>query len=109
MTFVELNLPNSKGDTGKTVKMTTNLMTHGERMQPNGVGKSKRRSILPRRLPDRLAAVKENYFVQALSQTTQSFCQETTLHGMKYVVMDIQELGSTYSRYKFFSFHLLNF
>lgn len=106
MTFVELNLPNSKGDPKKTGKMATNLMTHAERIQPNGVGKSKRRS-LPRRLPDRLAVMKENYFVQALTQTTQSFCQETTLHGMKYVVMDIQELGSTYSRYKFLAFYLL--
>lgn len=43
-------------------------------------------------------ACKDNYFVQALSETTMAFCQETTLHGMKYVVQDIQELGSTYSR-----------
>lgn len=42
--------------------------------------------------------VKDNYLVQALSQTTLAFCQETTLHGMKYVVQDIQELGSTFSR-----------
>lgn len=45
-----------------------------------------------------MRVVKDNYFVQALSHTTYAFCRETTLHGMKYVVQDIEELGSTYSR-----------
>lgn len=62
---------------------------------------SRRRSFHPLsiRLPSAgMRVVKDNYFVQALSHTTYAFCRETTLHGMKYVVQDIEELGSTFSR-----------
>lgn len=42
--------------------------------------------------------VKGQVFVEGLTQTTLSFCRETTLHGMKYIVDDIEELGSTFSK-----------
>lgn len=39
-------------------------------------------------------------FRNALSETTLSFCQETSLHGVRNVVDDIRQLGSTrYSKY----------
>lgn len=67
-----------------------------------GVQKNTRRRSLHRlsiRIPTAgMRVVKDNYFVQALSHTTYAFCRETTLHGMKYVVQDIEELGSTFSR-----------
>lgn len=47
----------------------------------------------------RISEVRGNIFVQGLTQTTLSFCRETTLHGMKYIVDDIEELGSTFSKY----------
>lgn len=34
-------------------------------------------------------------FRNALSETTLSFCQETSLHGVRNVVDDIRQLGST--------------
>lgn len=71
---------------------------YGQQTHHHEPPKNKRRRVLPKILPHGLAHMKENYFVQALSQTTMSFCQETTLHGMKYVVLDIEELGATYSR-----------
>lgn len=74
---------------------TSDRHEYGQHHHPQ---KNKRRRVLPKIMPHGLAHMKENYFVQALSQTTMSFCQETTLHGMKYVVLDIEELGATYSR-----------
>lgn len=41
---------------------------------------------------------KGSIFIEGLTQTTLSFCRETTLHGMKYIVDDIEELGSTFSK-----------
>lgn len=51
-------------------------------------------------IPTNLHEARENYFVRALAQTTMDFCRETTLHGIKHVVVDIQQLGSSYSRQK---------
>lgn len=42
--------------------------------------------------------VKENYCIRALAQTSLEFCRDSTLHGVKHVVVDLQELGSGYSR-----------
>lgn len=42
--------------------------------------------------------VKGSVFLEGLTQTTVLFCRETTLHGMKYIVDDIEELGSTFSK-----------
>lgn len=49
-------------------------------------------------IPTSLQEVQNNFCVQALKQTTLEFCRETTLHGVKQVVIDIQELNSGYSR-----------
>lgn len=57
-----------------------------------------RNSRLTLNIPSSFHDVQDNYFVQALAQTTLEFCRETTLHGIKQVVVDIQELGSSYSR-----------
>lgn len=70
-------------------------------VQKPSVNAPRRRSFhrLSIRMPTAgMRVVKDNYFVQALSHTTYAFCRETTLHGMKYVVQDIEELGSTFSR-----------
>lgn len=110
MTFTELSLPDHNKPTNNPRQMpqtngTTISVGHGAHdLHPTDTDNN---SLKPRRshaklhlhLPHSMAGVKENYFVQALSQTTLSFCQETTLHGMKYIVQDIQELGGTYSRY----------
>lgn len=50
-------------------------------------------------IPTSLQDVQDNHCVQALTQTTLEFCKETTLHGIKQVVIDIQELNSSNSRY----------
>lgn len=105
MTFVELNLSNCKEDTNKgNLKMSQSIV-HGAAdsksdQQQNGrqTQNNKNSPKLYKNISNSLHGVKESYFVQALSQTTLSFCEETTLHGMKYVVQDIQELGSTYSK-----------
>lgn len=49
-------------------------------------------------IPASLKEVQDSYCVQALAQTTLEFCRETTLHGVKQVVIDIQELNSGYSK-----------
>lgn len=36
----------------------------------------------------------------SLTETTFMFCKESTLHGVKNVVSEIEELGSGISRYK---------
>lgn len=111
MTFVELNLSNNnKEDINKQqgqLKMSQSIVhstTNGGKSDHQQNGRLKQAHKSPPRLyvnlSNGLHGVKENYFVQALSQTTLSFCEETTLHGMKYVVQDIQELGSTYSKYR---------
>lgn len=51
-------------------------------------------------IPTSIQDVKENFCIQALAQTTLDFCRETTLHGIKHVVIDIQELGASYSKYE---------
>lgn len=49
-------------------------------------------------IPTSLHDVQENYCVQALAQTTLEFCRETTLHGVKQVVIDIQELSGGHTK-----------
>lgn len=69
--------------------------------QENERRKSKySRSNLTLSIPTSFQDVRENYCVRALTQTAMDFCRETTLHGIKHVVVDIQELGSSYSRDK---------
>lgn len=50
-------------------------------------------------IPTSLREVQDNYCIQALAQTTLEFCRETTLHGVKQVVIDIQELSAGHTRY----------
>lgn len=61
--------------------------------------KSRKRSNITLHIPTSLQDVRDNYCIQALAQTTMDFCRESTLHGIKHIVVDIQELGSSYSRY----------
>lgn len=103
-----INMPASigHGSTDTSRNGPTNVMDSNRlRIANGGVQKSinapRRRSFhrLGIRIPTAgMRVVKDNYFVQALSHTTYAFCRETTLHGMKYVVQDIEELGSTFSR-----------
>lgn len=60
--------------------------------------KSRKRSNITLHIPTSLQDVRDNYCVQALAQTTMDFCRDSTLHGIKHIVVDIQELGSSYSR-----------
>lgn len=72
---------------------------HVQKLQPAIAPRRRSFHRLSIRMPTAgMRVVKDNYFVQALSHTTYAFCRETTLHGMKYVVQDIEELGSTFSR-----------
>lgn len=42
----------------------------------------------------------KNIFFESVIETTISFCRESTLHGIKNVVTDLQALGSSkYTRY----------
>lgn len=79
-----------------------NVTTHGRNIS-NAIGrmpqrKNRRSHGINLHIPHSIHDVSDNYFVKALSQTTLLFCRETTLHGMKHVVDDIEELGSTFSR-----------
>lgn len=70
---------------------------------PAGVSrrkKSRQRPNITLHIPTSMQDVRENQFVQALARTTMDFCHDSTLHGIKHIVTDIQELGSSYSRYK---------
>ncbi|XP_055311194.1 sodium channel protein Nach-like isoform X2 [Sitodiplosis mosellana] len=62
--------------------------------------KSRKKSNITLHIPTSLQDVRDNYCVQALAQTTMDFCRDSTLHGIKHIVVDIQELGSSYSRRK---------
>lgn len=121
MTFMELNLSQAKEKNKKNTKhlntmasilqhQNINSNLHGEH-KSNDYGKSKNssnghasksRSRLshPRiSFSKSIFELKGNVFIEGLTQTTLSFCRETTLHGMKYIVDDIEELGSTFSKY----------
>lgn len=60
--------------------------------------KARKKSNITLHIPTSLQDVRDNYCFQALAQTTMDFCRDSTLHGIKHVVVDIQELGSSYSR-----------
>lgn len=60
--------------------------------------KSRKKSNITLHIPTSLQDVRDNYCIQALAQTTMDFCRDSTLHGIKHIVVDIQELGSSYSR-----------
>lgn len=60
--------------------------------------KSRKKSNITLHIPTSLQDVRDNFCVQALARTTMDFCRESTLHGIKHIVVDIQELGSSYSR-----------
>lgn len=61
--------------------------------------KSRKKSNITLHIPTSLQDVRDNFCVQALARTTMEFCRESTLHGIKHIVVDIKELGSSYSRY----------
>lgn len=70
---------------------------------PAGVSqrkKSRQRPNITLHIPTSMQDVRENQFLQALARTTMDFCHDSTLHGIKHIVTDIQELGSSYSRYE---------
>lgn len=115
MTFVELSLADSKQPTNvnkmanhhQNIDPTTlyDGSTHGTHIS-RAVGRIPRKSRrshgkLSIHIPHSIHDMSDNYLVKALSQTTLLFCRETTLHGMKHVVDDIEELGSTFSRYNY--------
>lgn len=60
--------------------------------------KTRKKSNITLHIPTSLQDVRDNQCFQALSQTTMEFCRDSTLHGIKHIVVDIQELGSSYSR-----------
>lgn len=64
--------------------------------------KSHKKSNITLHIPTSLQDVRDNLCVRALARTTMEFCRESTLHGIKHIVVDIQELGSSYSRYGLF-------
>lgn len=121
MTFMELNLSQAKEKNKKTTKhintmssivqhQINNSHLHGDgksndfskskNFTNRRASKSRSRLSHPRiSFSKSIFEVKGNIFLEGLSQTTVSFCRETTLHGMKYIVDDIEELGSTFSRY----------
>lgn len=87
---------------GSSDNASNSITTHGHQLS-NAIGrmpirKTRRSHGINLHIPHSIHDVSDNYFVQALSQTTLLFCRETTLHGMKHVVDDIEELGSTFSR-----------
>lgn len=112
MTFMELNLSQAKEKYKKKHinKMTSILHHHNNNSQSHGDGnksknltngriaKSSRLSHPRISFSKSIFDVKGNIFIEGLTQTTLSFCRETTLHGMKYIVDDIEELGSTFSK-----------
>lgn len=118
MTFVELGLSQAKDINKKPTKQTNKMTSilhhqngstnlHGD-SKLNDYGKPKNSSngrITKSRLSHprisfskSVLDVRGHIFIEALTQTTLSFCRETTLHGMKYIVADIEELGSTFSK-----------
>lgn len=66
--------------------------------ESNTKRRSRTKSNITLHIPTSMQDVKENYCIQALAQTTLDFCRDSTLHGVKHVVVDLQELGSSYSR-----------
>lgn len=60
--------------------------------------KSRQRPNITLHIPTSMQDVRDNQFFQALARTTLDFCHDSTLHGIKHIVTDIQELGSSYSR-----------
>lgn len=125
MTFMELNLSQAKEKNKRITKHINTMASilqyqnnnshhlHGNESKSNDYNKtksstrdngnnSKYRSRLsnPRiSFSKSIFDLKGSIFIEGLSQTTLSFCRETTLHGMKYIVDDIEELGSTFSKY----------
>lgn len=124
MTFMELNLSSQAKEKNKKFTKHINTMAsilqhqnnnspqfHGNESKSNEYSKSKSttngnssrsrsRFSNPRISFSRgICEVKGSIFLEGLTQTTLSFCRETTLHGMKYIVDDIEELGSTFSKY----------
>ncbi|XP_037044653.1 sodium channel protein Nach-like [Bradysia coprophila] len=120
MTFVELNLSQAKEKSKKPTKHMNKMTSilhhqnggnnlHGD-SKLNEYSKSKNSTngrISKSRLSHprisfskNIFDVRGHIFLEGLTQTTLSFCRETTLHGMKYIVADIEELGSTFSKQK---------
>lgn len=73
--------------------------SHSNVTGANEKKKTRKKSNITLHIPTSLQDVRDNYCFQALAQTTMDFCRDSTLHGIKHVVVDIQELGSSYSRY----------
>lgn len=60
--------------------------------------KLRRRSNMTLHVPTSMQDVRANRFICALAQTTMDLCRDSSLHGIKHIMADIQELGSSYSR-----------
>ncbi len=128
MTFMELNFSQAKEKNKTTTKHPNKMASilhhqnnplrsqlhqqqhhHGDGGKMNDYNKpknssngriSKSRHSHPRiSFSKSILDVKGSIFIEGLTQTTLSFCRETTLHGMKYIVHDIEELGSTFSKW----------
>lgn len=78
-------------------KMSTLIHIPGA-SRASDANKSRKKSNITLHIPTSLQDVRDNYCLRALAQTTMDFCRDSTLHGIKHIVVDIQELGSSYSR-----------
>lgn len=60
--------------------------------------KTRRLSNIALHVPTSIHDMRSNRFFQALAQTTIDLCRDSSLHGIKHIMTDIQQLGSNYSR-----------
>lgn len=78
--------------TSAPIKLTSSLSAMVRRK------KSRRRSNINLHVPTSMHDVRSNRFIRALAQTTMDLCRDSSLHGIKHIMTDIQELSSSYSR-----------
>lgn len=92
-----LFLPILQDYSSRKVSFAITSQMHNPR-ESNAKRRSRTKSNITLHIPTSMQDVKENYCIQVLAQTILDFCRDSTLHGVKHLVVDLQELGSSYSR-----------